>query len=185
MLTSCIKQRPLLRAASGLRHRRNLKRQAVMSCCAHVSGNLRGDCDSSDVWIDENSLSAVEDIYSTKYSAKGKQKKVETVARFFPNQLALHLSHYLLVEGALIFTLCLEKHEPRGELSCDLLSSLSSLLHGVFALRKLASWWTLNPTDQPTPELHKPGRSNLSSPHTCLTPGLSKDKLTLCLPVVE
>ncbi|GAB0205004.1 hypothetical protein GRJ2_002966000 [Grus japonensis] len=88
-----------------------------MSCCAHVSGNLRGDCDSSDVWIDENSLSAVEDIYSTKYSAKGKQKppkKVETVARFFPNQLALHLSHYLLVEGALIFTLCLEKHELRG-----------------------------------------------------------------------
>lgn len=43
-----------------------------------------------------------------------------------------------------------------------------------------ADWQTLSPTGQPTPELHKPGRSNESSPHVCLTPGLSKDNLTLC-----
>lgn len=42
-------------------------------------------------------------------------------------------------------------------------------------------WQTLSSTGQPTPELHKPGRSNLSSLHVCLTPDLSKDKVTLCL----
>jgi len=44
VLTSSVKQWSLLGMVSGMRHRRNLKRQAIMSCCANASGYLRGGC---------------------------------------------------------------------------------------------------------------------------------------------
>lgn len=87
MLTSPIKEWLLLRTASVFRQRRNLERQAIMSCCANTSAYLRVDCCLT--LIHENPVSWVEVTPSTTHPSKDKQKpleKVEIVVRFFPNQ---------------------------------------------------------------------------------------------------
>lgn len=94
-------QSPPLKMVSGLRIRKNLQGQVIMSCCANASGHLRL---SSDIWIHENSISSSRRYLLYYKTAKGKQKplkNVENVSRFFPSQLILHLSHCLLVEAEL------------------------------------------------------------------------------------